>query len=606
MMELGTTGILDATFKDDSPLNTVERIKGILKSYGIETDEQWMDSGVPYCYSLRVTVSGTVFGANGKGVTKELALASGYGELMERLQIGKILKSDQQKDGGLYSYCHNDMKMSVEELLRRNPKWYNIFVKKIKEETGTEISEEDLLKQYCDPNGAIPVTAFFCVNSQNWEYLPTDLMNFVYTTNGCAAGNTMEETLVQALSEIVERQFSTRVLAEEIPVPDIDEERLRECEVAYKIITFLRKQNFKVVVKDCSLGTKFPVVCVCLIDQKTGKYHTHFGAYPNFEIALQRTLTESFQGKNLERVAGFENFAKSIKGGMADLGNLMNQLVKGTAEKTPGFFVTSAETYEKRCGFSGANNRELLKECISFVAEQGYDVLVRDCSCLGFPTYQVIIPGFSEIFTHRMIPANNDLHYTKYVQAVLRNPSAAKMDEIMGFMMNLSQTAKQKLAPRPFTNQANLPANVSVSRERNLMNATMASVNYSMGRNAEVIKYIDKMLLNDAEENIEQLVCIKRYLTLLLDGYDKATIRTILEYFHKNETVQWLYAAIAEKKNLLERFTLHCDMQCQQDCLLYGSCVKKQTDTLAQIINKKREEMDHSVLQNQLEGLFQQ
>ena len=100
MLQMGI-GALDRTFKDDSPLDTVKKIKGILKSYGIETEEKWMDSGVPYCYSLRVSVYGTVFGTNGKGVTKELALASGYGELMERLQLGRILKSDQQKDGAM-------------------------------------------------------------------------------------------------------------------------------------------------------------------------------------------------------------------------------------------------------------------------------------------------------------------------------------------------------------------------------------------------------------------------------------------------------------------------------------------------------------------------
>ena len=78
----------DADFKDEKPVATVCRIKQILQALGIETREQWFDSSVPYCYSLRVSVVGTTFGVNGKGLTREFALASGYGELMERLQLG--------------------------------------------------------------------------------------------------------------------------------------------------------------------------------------------------------------------------------------------------------------------------------------------------------------------------------------------------------------------------------------------------------------------------------------------------------------------------------------------------------------------------------------
>ena len=88
--------VIDTMYKDDSPINTVNRIKNILNDYGIKTIERWNDSGVPYCYSLRVSVFGTVFGVNGKGVTKEFALASGYGELMERLQLGRVFKGDQR------------------------------------------------------------------------------------------------------------------------------------------------------------------------------------------------------------------------------------------------------------------------------------------------------------------------------------------------------------------------------------------------------------------------------------------------------------------------------------------------------------------------------
>ena len=595
--------IIDTNFKDDTPLNTVERIKKILRSYGIETEENWHESGVPYCYSLRVSVFGTEFGTNGKGVTKELALASAYGELMERLQIGGIFKSGKQTGDNLFGNNLFGHSMSVQELLNRNKKWYSIYASKIEKLTGSKLTEEEILKQFCDEKGTVPLTPFYCVNSQSHEYLPSRLVDILYTTNGCAAGNTMEEAIVQAISEIVERYASDRVLLEGISVPDVPEETLRSCTIAYEIITFLRNQDFRVIVKDCSLGTKFPVVCVCLIDRKTGRYHSHFGAYPNFEIALQRTLTESFQGRTLEKIAKFDNFTR-VNPASIDVGNVVNQLVKGTSERTPEFFLNSSEPYSCAESFSGTSNQGLLKECIDFFREQDYDILIRDCSCLGFPAFQVIVPGYSDAFGYRLDPKHNDVRYHKYAGVVLSNPSTATLEQLMGFMMNLNEGQKRKLAPKPFSQQANLPAQLTSAEERYFMNAAMANVSYKLGRQADAVKYIDQMLLEGVKKDEERLICVKRYLKLRGERYEERNVRDILEFFHQPETVQWLYAVIAENKNPLDPFALRCDMKCESSCLLYGTCKKEQTEALAQLIQTKTREMNNAKLEIQLKAML--
>ncbi len=596
--------ILDANFKDDTPINTVERIKGILRAYGIETVEKWYESGVPCCYSLRVTVYGTVFGVNGKGVTKEFALASAYGELMERMQLGRIFKQDQQKDGELYMNGSQDGFFTVEELLNKNKKWYTIWSESIKQLMGTQLSEEKILKQYVNGEGKIPTTIFYRVNTQSEEHVPLDLVNLLYGTNGCAAGNTPEEALVQAISEIVERRFSKQILSGKIAVPDISEEVLRSCKVAYEIITYLRSQQYRVVVKDCSLGTDFPVICVCLIDMKTGKYNTQFGACPNFEIALQRTLTESFQGRNIEQVADFENFVWQ-KDSNFNLANSIKQMVKGRSEISPDFFINTVPPCNKIPGFSGDNNRELLKKCITFLTDQGYDVLIRDHSCLGFPTYQVIVPGYSETYIHRIDPSYNDRRYVKYVSTVLRDPSKATLEHIMGFYMNLTQIEKVKIADGSFSKQANLPVRLSDMEESYLINATAAHLSYTLGREKEVVKHIEKMLSLGVTTDKERLICVKRYLTLSKEYANPDKVRSVLEYFHNPETVQWLYSAVAEKKNLLDSFVLHCDLQCKSSCILSEVCVKKQTDVLSKLIKDKSMEIDRSALKEQIHKLLQ-
>ena len=76
--------IIDEKFKDSSPVETVNKINSLLAAHGLRVTEHWSYSDVANCYALRVTVDGTAFGTNGKGVTKELANASAHAELMER------------------------------------------------------------------------------------------------------------------------------------------------------------------------------------------------------------------------------------------------------------------------------------------------------------------------------------------------------------------------------------------------------------------------------------------------------------------------------------------------------------------------------------------
>jgi ribosomal protein S12 methylthiotransferase accessory factor len=53
-------------------------------------------------------------------------------------------------------------------------------------------------------------------------------------------------------------------------------------------------------VKDASLGGQFPVMCVTLMNPKTGGVFASFGAHPSFHVALERSLTELLQGRSFE------------------------------------------------------------------------------------------------------------------------------------------------------------------------------------------------------------------------------------------------------------------------------------------------------------------
>ena len=598
------TVLPDAACKDAHPADTVRHIKTILSSHGIETEEFWGESNVPHCYSLRINIAGTTIGSNGKGVTRELALASGYGELMERLQLGLIWRNKLQIEGGASSCEAQSQPVKAAQLLARNRSWYTAYAQTVAQTVGVSMTEAQLLQQYTDAQGMVQATPYYCLRTGTQEYLPTALCKTVYATSGGAAGNTMEEAMVQALSEIVERHYKLRVISENIAIPEIPEENLRQWPIAWQIIEYLRSNGFRISVKDCSLGTKFPVVCICIVDTATGKYHTHFGAYPDFEIALQRTLTESFQGRNVRTIARHEDFSDPSPKNF-DMRFLMYELVKGTSEKTPDFFIKQpAEPYRPTAGFTGKTNRERLKECIDFFHEQGYDILVRDSSTLGFPTCQIIIPGYSEVLPQRMCSKYNDSRYSLYSSRALRNPVVASMEDRLGLMLHIAQSGQLRMyGMESFTTESGIPANLSADEESYLMNTAMAHINYSLGKIKESVGFIGKALRSNAATDKEYLLCLKRYLSLKLQEYSAEDIQTTLRYFHQPQTVERLYTCLEKKENPLNSVVLCCDLQCRADCRLFSHCKKKLSDQIVHLIVAKAKELDQAALAQYLQEL---
>src|SRR5690349_12678031 len=115
-------------YKDELPLNTINRIRNILNGLGILTVEKsWAHSADGF-YSVTVLIAGTTFSTNGKGTTYEYALASAYGELMERLQNQAPfrLNTDVSQEAIEYPgffYAPDEKQMSVDELLYSDDEW---------------------------------------------------------------------------------------------------------------------------------------------------------------------------------------------------------------------------------------------------------------------------------------------------------------------------------------------------------------------------------------------------------------------------------------------------------------------------------------------------
>ena len=89
-------------YKAADPLSTINHIRGLLADCDLFTLEYHQSYPVPGVHCCRVSlgdtdVAGLNIGSNGKGLTPRYALASAYGEIMERLQNNVIFRLRQLK-----------------------------------------------------------------------------------------------------------------------------------------------------------------------------------------------------------------------------------------------------------------------------------------------------------------------------------------------------------------------------------------------------------------------------------------------------------------------------------------------------------------------------
>ena len=163
-------------YKDAVPFDTIKGIREILYHLGIEMhEENWGDVSSE-CFSVRIETDGFPgAGNNGKGTTRPFALASAYGEIMERLQNKKLLK----KTFGL-KYSHQtfpDEKIGdIIEFAKEHPEIIKNLISDYENDTFFE-----LFKSY---QKLSLFSEFYDVFEEKKQLLPSILINMACGTNG--------------------------------------------------------------------------------------------------------------------------------------------------------------------------------------------------------------------------------------------------------------------------------------------------------------------------------------------------------------------------------------------------------------------------------------
>ena len=173
------------------------------------------------------------------------------------------------------------------------------------------------LQQFYNPEGTTVASQLIDLNSGNSArgicaipykrlrddktvLFPVNLIGNLYVSNGMSAGNTLMEARTQALAEIFERDIKYKIIREGICLPDVPESVINRYPRIAAGIKGLRAAGYGILIKDASLGGKYPVMNVTLLHPDDQGCFASFGAHPRFEVALERTLTELLQGRAID------------------------------------------------------------------------------------------------------------------------------------------------------------------------------------------------------------------------------------------------------------------------------------------------------------------
>ncbi|MBK9350342.1 MAG: OsmC domain/YcaO domain-containing protein [Sulfuritalea sp.] len=389
----------------DLPLEqTIANMSGVLAGLGIKIEIASWRNLVPNVWSLHIRdAHSPMCFTNGKGASKESALASALGEFIERMNCNHFY-NDQfwGEDIADAAFVHYP-----------DERWFKPGRK--------DALPKEILDEYCrhiyDPDGELRASHLYDTNSGNVKrgicslpyvrqsdgavvYFPSNLIDNLYLSNGMSAGNTLAEAQVQCLSEIFERAVKREILESEIALPDVPPEVLAKYPDILAGIQGLEAQGFPVLAKDASLGGRFPVMCVCLMNPRTGGVFASFGAHPSLEVALERSLTELLQGRSLE---GLNDLPRPTfeSNAVTEPNNFVEHFIDSSGVVSWRFFSARAAHDFVEWDFSGQGENSNVDEAatlLGILEGMGREVYMAVYDKLGATACRILVPGYSEIY----------------------------------------------------------------------------------------------------------------------------------------------------------------------------------------------------------------
>ena len=452
-------------YKALHPLETVNRARRILEECDLFTVEHQTRFEKPVLTTFRVwlgdeDMNEMNLGTNGKGMTFQYALASAYGEMMERLQNGLLLPQSVRN----YLYCgsHSTLPETWKKWLKEknadleyfyfpDERWLTMdeLLENAEEVLmgAFKVDREELLQllkiAYEDKD--ILCTPYYDVVTDKTYYLPEVLMYLTYASNGMCAGNTEKEAAIQGLSEIYERyaiQLAYDDSSVEIPVID---EHYYDGTLVAGMLKDMEATGIKYEILDMSMGIGLPVVGLRVWKDNGKNIAVHVGADPSPITALERCITELYQISPDKLDIRFHDYQEALKNEMPDKDDEERWLfwrkerakyyVNGTGLPPKTLLTNSGAVFPGFIHPDSTDNDSDFDYMIDVGKSVCDHILMQNNSFLGFPAFKIVLPGISDLFLVDL-KSNLDLaaqcRIYNHAVTISRLPSATN-EEIQAF-----------------------------------------------------------------------------------------------------------------------------------------------------------------------------
>jgi oxazoline/thiazoline synthase len=251
-----------------------------------------------------------------------------------------------------------------------------------------------------DQTAKIEWSPVWSLRDERFKYLPTSLLYFFYRggaafaadSNGCAAGNTLEEAIVQGFLELVERDayaiwWYNRLQRPELGLGQFDDSYIRDLQQQ------MVQAGRRLWVLDVTSDLGIPTFVAVTHWMQNGRENIEFGSGAHFDarIALLRALTELNQFLSLSLMGGGTGEKSSLDG-------TTPLRLQDHPYLTPsGSPMVRTEIGSK---FGHLDTREQVTACVSLAKQAGLDFLVLDQTRpdIEAPVVRVIVPGLRHFY----------------------------------------------------------------------------------------------------------------------------------------------------------------------------------------------------------------
>jgi oxazoline/thiazoline synthase len=339
-------------------------------------------------------------GSFGKGSTAEQGEASALMEAIER--YSGVFQGDEIRAARRFAdFAAGDAIPPNNVLLFSDAQY--------RQHTASAGSNEQAPPPLFDPSAKIEWSPVWSLRDERFRCLPTSLLYFFHggpgsyrfhaDSNGCAAGNTIEEAIVQGFLELVERDAYAIWWYNRLQRPAVDLGRFDDPYI-HDLKRQLADIGREVWVLDVTSDLGIPCFVTIAHWKENSQEFIDFGSGAHFDprIALLRAMTELNQFLSIALMG-----ARSQNPAAAQAGETSGNGIPAFRLQEHPYLIASgkaAPSATSGSSFGRLDAREQVIACVALAQREGLDFLVLDQTRpdIAVPVVRVIVPGLRHFY----------------------------------------------------------------------------------------------------------------------------------------------------------------------------------------------------------------